>query len=166
MKNENVMSELNRLLRTERPDLLRYASYKLGNVDDAEDAIQDSYLNVYSKIKTNDASGIENMRCYFFRTLSNICNTRAAKQSKITAVSIDECDLPDESTDDFQEEYNRISLLLSQLPDEQAEVIRLRMYGGNSFAQIAGILSVPLPTVKSRFLYGLEKIRKGFKMNY
>lgn len=166
MKNENVMSELNRLLRAERPDLLRYASYKLGNVDDAEDAIQDSYLNVYSKIKTNDASGIENMRCYFFRTLSNICNTRAAKQSKITAVSIDECDLPDESTDDFQEEYNRISLLLSQLPDEQAEVIRLRIYGGNSFAQIAEILSVPLPTVKSRFLYGLEKIRKGFKNDF
>lgn len=166
MKNENVMSELTRLLRTERPDLLRYASYKLGNVDDAEDAIQDSYLNVYSKIKTNDASGIENMRCYFFRTLSNICNTRAAKQSKITAVPVDECDLPDESTDDFQEEYNRISMLFSQLPDEQAEVIRLRMYGGNSFSQIAEILSVPLPTVKSRFLYGLEKIRKGFKLDY
>lgn len=166
MKNENVMSELTRLLRTERPDLLRYASYKLGNVDDAEDAIQDSYLNVYSKIKTNDASGIENMRCYFFRTLSNICNTRAAKQSKITAVSIDECDLPDESTDDFQEEYKRISLLLNKIPEEQAEIIRLRIYGGNSFAQIAGILSVPLPTVKSRFLYGLEKIRKGFKNDF
>lgn len=166
MKNENVMSELNRLLRTERPDLLRYASYKLGNVDDAEDAIQDSYLNVYSKIKANGTSGIDNMRCYFFRTLSNICNTNVAKRSKITAVPVEDCDLPDESTDDFCEEYKRISLLLNQIPEEQAEVIRLRMYGGNSFTQIAEILSVPLPTVKSRFLYGLEKIRKGFKMDY
>lgn len=166
MKNENVMSELNRLLRTERPDLLRYASYKLGNVDDAEDAIQDSYLNVYSKIKTNGTPRIENMRCYFFRTLSNICNTNVAKRSKITAVSVDECDFSDESTDDFYEEYKRISLLLNKIPEEQAEIIRLRMYGGNSFAQIAEILSVPLPTVKSRFLYGLEKIRKGFKMDY
>jgi len=166
MKNENVISELTRLIRTERPDLLRYASYRLGNVDDAEDAIQDSFLNVHSKIKKDVTLKIENLRCYLFRTLSNICNTHIAQRSKITTIQVENCDLPEETTDDFQEEYKRISKLLSQLPDEQAEVIRLRMYGGNSFAQIAEILSVPLPTVKSRFLYGLEKIRKGFKMDF
>ena len=55
--------------------------------------------------------------------------------------------------------------LLDEIPEEQAEVIRLRIYGDNSFAEVADILSVPLPTVKSRFLYGLEKIRKAMKTN-
>lgn len=60
-------------------------------------------------------------------------------------------------------EYRRIARLLTEIPDEQAEVIRLRIYGDNSFAEVAEILSLPLPTVKSRFLYGLEKLRKGLK---
>ena len=60
-------------------------------------------------------------------------------------------------------EYRHIASLLTEIPDEQAEVIRLRIYGDNSFAEIAEILSIPLPTVKSRFLYGLEKLRKGLK---
>ena len=33
----------------------------------------------------------------------------------------------------------------------------------DSFAQVAEILALPLPTVKSRFLYGLEKLRRGMK---
>ena len=62
-------------------------------------------------------------------------------------------------------EYRRIARLLTEIPDEQVEVIRLRIYGDNSFAEVAEILSLPLPTVKSRFLYGQEKLRKGLKKN-
>ena len=70
--------------------------------------------------------------------------------------------IPDKQNED---DYQRIALLLKEIPDEQAEVIRLRIYGDNSFAQVAEILSLPLPTVKSRFLYGLEKLRRGMKQN-
>ena len=52
---------------------------------------------------------------------------------------------------------------MKEIPEEQAEVIRLRIYGSNSFADVAEILSIPLPTVKSRFLYGLDKIRRAMK---
>jgi RNA polymerase sigma-70 factor (ECF subfamily) len=73
-------------------------------------------------------------------------------------------DLADATADTSNDDnYKRIVQLLTEIPEEQAEVIRLRIYGDNSFAQIAEILSLPLPTVKSRFLYGLEKIRKGVK---
>lgn len=65
--------------------------------------------------------------------------------------------------DNREEEFKRISRLLDTLPEEQAEVIKLRIYGNNSFAEIAEILSVPLPTVKSRFLYGLTKLRRAMK---
>ena len=65
--------------------------------------------------------------------------------------------------DNREEEFRRVGCLLDTLPDEQAEVIKLRIYGNNSFAEIAEILSVPLPTVKSRFLYGLTKLRRVMK---
>jgi RNA polymerase sigma-70 factor (ECF subfamily) len=73
---------------------------------------------------------------------------------------LDRAELPTESN---EADYQRIAQLLAEIPEEQAEVIRLRIYGNNSFADVAEILSLPLPTVKSRFLYGLEKIRRAMK---
>ena len=72
-------------------------------------------------------------------------------------------DIADLPTENDESDYQRIAKLLVEIPEEQAEVIRLRIYGNNSFADVAEILSLPLPTVKSRFLYGLEKIRKAMK---
>ena len=66
--------------------------------------------------------------------------------------------------DDVDKSY--IAGYMAGKQEEQAEVIRLRIYGNNNFADVAEILSLPLPTVKSRFLYGLEKIRKAMKQTY
>jgi RNA polymerase sigma-70 factor (ECF subfamily) len=48
---------------------------------------------------------------------------------------------------------------LSQLPAEQSKVIDLAYFGGFSQSEIAGMLDVPLGTVKGRMRLGLEKIR-------
>jgi RNA polymerase sigma-70 factor (ECF subfamily) len=48
---------------------------------------------------------------------------------------------------------------ISQLPSEQSKVIELAYFGGFSQSEIAGMLSVPLGTVKGRMRLGLEKIR-------
>ena len=104
-------------------------------------------------------------KCYLFRVLSNLCTTRLKQSQKVHTVSIDgSMDVPDAGTEEFQkEEFRRIDRLMATLPEEQAEVIRLRVYGNNSFADIADILSTPLPTIKSRFLYGLTKLRRAIK---
>ena len=60
----------------------------------------------------------------------------------------------------FESEFNRITLLLAMIPEEQAEVIRLRTIGGLQFGDIAQMTGLPESTVKSRFKYGIEKVRK------
>jgi RNA polymerase sigma-70 factor, ECF subfamily len=45
------------------------------------------------------------------------------------------------------------------LPGEQSKVIELAYFGGFSHSEIAGMLGVPLGTVKGRMRLGLEKIR-------
>ena len=76
---------------------------------------------------------------------------------------MDEFDTPEVTSDVCDEEYQRVIGILKDIPEEQAEVIRLRMYGNRSFAEISKILQIPLPTVKSRFLYGLDKLRRRMK---
>jgi len=48
---------------------------------------------------------------------------------------------------------------LSQLPGDQSKVIELAYFGGFSQSEIAGMLNVPLGTVKGRMRLGLEKVR-------
>ena len=48
---------------------------------------------------------------------------------------------------------------LEQLPGEQSKVIELAYFGGFSHSEIAGMLGVPMGTVKGRMRLGLEKIR-------
>lgn len=162
-KDKTSLALLARLMETERPRLLCYAYYRLGNEADAEDAVQDVFLRLSQAL--TGRGEIDNWKCYVFRTLSNLCSSRVAHDCRIPTIPIDgrlNVAATGES-DNREEEFRRVGRLLDTLPEEQAEVIKLRVYGNNSFAEIAEILSVPLPTVKSRFLYGLTKLRRAMK---
>ena len=157
-------NELAELMQTERSSLINYASYRLGNVDEAKDALQDVFLKIYTKLSDDTGSEVKNWRNYIFRSLSNLCASRLAEGGRRRLIPLDEnIDIADHSTEIDEEDIKRITQLLKEIPEEQAEVIRLRIYGSNSFADVAEILSIPLPTVKSRFLYGLDKIRRAMK---
>ena len=145
--------------------MLQYACYRLGNIDDAEDAVQDVFVKLHQK-QSEDAAEIKNLSAYLYRTLANICVSRLREAARRPTVPIDTQPEPIAvEAEDFEQEYRRISRLLAKIPEEQAEVIRLRYYGDKSFPEIAEILDIPLSTAKSRFQYGIEKIRIGMIKN-
>ena len=57
------------------------------------------------------------------------------------------------------EELQIVSSALAQLPEEQREVIVLRLYGQLRFRVIAGSLGVSVNTVKGRYRYGIRRLR-------
>ena len=163
-ENEVTEEELAKVFKAERPHLLRYACYRLGDADDAKDALQDVFLKISAKLSGEKNVEVRDWRNYIFRALSNLCSSRLTVSGKLRTIPLDaRLDIADHPTESNEADYQRIAKLLMEIPEEQAEVIRLRIYGNNSFADIAEILSIPLPTVKSRFLYGLEKIRRVMK---
>ena len=163
-ENNITMNELAEYLRQEQPHLMRYACYRLGDADNAKDALQDAYLKLFDKLSDGMGKEVKDWRSYVFRTLSNVCTSWLSRSSRLKTIPMDDrLDLADIPSENNEADYQRIAQLLAEIPEEQAEVIRLRIYGNNSFADVAEILALPLPTVKSRFLYGLEKIRKAMK---
>ena len=58
------------------------------------------------------------------------------------------------------EGLRRAESLLSRLPKEQAEAIRLRVFDGLRLGEIAEVLGCPMNTVCSRLRYGFQKLRK------
>lgn len=159
----SILSELVRVIGMERDALLTYACYRLGNRSDAEDVLHDCYLRLHERFTDGQEGAKLNIRNYVFRSLSNLCTDRLADRTRHLTVDLGQQDVEETDTDNRESEYCRITSVLDRIPEEQAEVIRLRMYGNRSFAEISNILQVPLSTVKSRFLYGIEKIRKAMK---
>ncbi len=101
---------------------------------------------------------------YLYRSLSNFCTDRLRRRQVRAFVPIEQVShICEEQVENFEREFRLISTLLAGIPEEQAEVIRLRIHGNNSFSDIAAILDIPVTTAKSRFQYGIEKIRKGIK---
>ena len=164
-KENNITTDgLAEHLRQAHPHLMRYACYRLGDADNAKDALQDAYLKLFGKLSDGTGKEVKDWRSYIFRTLSNVCTSWLSRSSRLKTIPMDaRLDLADIPSENNEADYQRIVQLLAEIPEEQAEVIRLRIYGNNSFADVAEILALPLPTVKSRFLYGLEKIRKAMK---
>lgn len=162
-KLNHKSKETEQMMEAERNGLLQYACYRLGNIEDAEDAVQDVFVKMQQRL-TEKREDIKNLTAYLYRTLANLCISRQREAKRTLIIPIDGLPDPIEpETEDFEQEFRRINQLLSEIPDEQAEVIRLRFFGEKSFQEIADILSIPLTTAKSRFAYGLEKIKRGMR---
>jgi RNA polymerase sigma-70 factor, ECF subfamily len=56
-------------------------------------------------------------------------------------------------------EQQQVRRCLSALTDLQKEAVTLAYYGGYTYRQVADLLSVPLPTVKTRMRDGLVRLR-------
>jgi RNA polymerase sigma-70 factor (ECF subfamily) len=59
------------------------------------------------------------------------------------------------------EDVERVRAALALLPPEQRQVVRMRMYEGKKFAEIAEELKWPLGTVLTRMHAALKKLKKS-----
>jgi RNA polymerase sigma-70 factor (ECF subfamily) len=69
---------------------------------------------------------------------------------------------PDETVSAAQRQA-RVQTVLAELPSEQREVVVLAFIDGLSHADIAGRLSLPLGTVKSRMRLAYQKVRTALE---
>ena len=139
----------------------------LGERGAAEDCIQEAFISIWrSGGKFDAARG--SVRSWTLSIVRNraidVLRSKAGKAPKMTFDDDEIIDSrpADELTDEEamrNETATEVRGALSQLPGEQSKVIQLAYFGGFSQSEIAGMLNVPLGTVKGRMRLGLEKIR-------
>lgn len=160
-KTTHLMFEI---LEAEKEKLFQYASYRLHNIRDVEDVLQNLYVKILEN--PNHFSDIANKRAYLYRIICNECTDVMRTKASVEPLNNDNMssfDIGDLQPENFEEEFAMINRLLSILPVEQSEVIRLRHHSNLSFQEIADIMDVPLPTAKARYRYGIDKIRNSLK---
>lgn len=137
-------------------DLYRFARFRLGSIADAEDAVQDLFVRLATS--TSDLGSVASPRSFLIRSLRNLCIDRLKRRTLSLTSLTEKMDVVQEN--EAENEVERIKLFMRQLPEEQAEVISMRTAHNLSFAEIAEILDIPTTTAKSRFAYGIDKLRK------
>ena len=151
------------------------AYYLLGQADEAEDAVEETFWQAWREAGKYDAS-----RGAVSTWLSTIGRSRALDRQRArrrrneeplesgTSTSAEDstarADAPALAADpqreaEQSERARDIATALATLPAEQREVIELAYFGGLSQSEIAARTSLPLGTVKTRARLALEKLR-------
>jgi RNA polymerase sigma-70 factor, ECF subfamily len=140
----------------------------LGEQGAAEDLVQEAFLAVwngasrYSSPKGSVRTWI--LSIVHHRAVDRLRQGVAAKrrQEALEHVAAIEPDAPDAADVALAEvAAQEVQAALTNVPDDQLQVIRLAYYGGYTHHEIAALLSLPLGTVKSRMRLGLERVRRN-----
>lgn len=159
MLTANFIHDLTDYMEKRKQSLFRYVCYRIGNPADAEDLLQDVYLQI-----AGSKSGVENIAAYVHRALSNACSTYINRRKECeTRIDDEEALALSDEPSDFEEEYRRIDSLLSSLPPELSEVIRLKIHAQMTFDEVAQAASITVSTAKRRYYNGLEALRQKLK---
>ena len=155
---ETKLKLLERIVDRRQDSLYRFAYIRTGSQADAEDIVQDVLLRLFHSDCNLDR--IDDVERYLWRAIANRCCDYHRHRRNATLPTERAAALADDSGDqELREEYERIAGLLATLPEEQAEVIRLKTSDSLTFARIAEITGTTEATVKSRFRYGIGKLR-------
>lgn len=140
-------------------ELVQFAAYLMGNRIDAEDVVQDTYVQAFRQ--RAEKRHVTEVRAYLFRMVRNRCVDLLRTRKRVVdivdkVVARDDCFASVEA----RSQEDRMRGLLARVPGEEAEVIQYRVWAGLTFAEIAQTLGIGVPTAKSRFRYGIDKLRR------
>lgn len=161
--NNSINNQLNDWILHYQDELFRYAYFRTGSMCDAQDVVQNAFINLYHMLCAG--TPIDNIKAYLYKTVSNMSiNLLQTRRNFAAITEIKDNEQEESSEFMLNEKLKTIDLLLKQLPDNQAEVIRFKIMEEMKFHEIAELLNEPLTTVKSRFKYGLDKLREIVKI--
>jgi len=154
-------------------DKIFHLAYRmLGNKQEAEDAVQDTFLRVYNNLDRYDEN--QKFSTWIFRIGTNLCIDRLRKRKPTYSL---DAEMPDSEGNDFyamlasKDELPEDQIVLSEtqqvirraiqtLPEKYKSVVILRYLHDMSLQEIGDVLGMPVTTVKTRVHRGREYLRK------
>jgi RNA polymerase sigma-70 factor, ECF subfamily len=147
----------------------------LGDASDAQDALQEVFVQIWSRASTYDpekssvfswavlltrSRAIDRLRARDRRLRVVVESTAENKVAEATDASTVESAA---DTANKRDEAAHVRSLLNNLPEDQRQAIELAFFGHRTHHEIAAQLGQPLGTVKARIRRGLLKLREQFR---
>lgn len=163
-----------RIVQRHEKSLQRAAHSRLGDAEAAEETVQETFFCAYKSLHSYKSSF--SFRTWLWTILLNQCRRFVKKRSRRPFVHswTDQTDGSAPSfgcADDLEssevdppgrlmakERQQQLESLLSQLPETQADALRLRFFGELKFQEIAAVMNCSLSSAKNRVRWGLQKM--------
>jgi RNA polymerase sigma-70 factor (ECF subfamily) len=138
----------------------------LGDNAEAEDALQDVFLQIWRRAPNYDSTQSSVFSWAMLITRGRVIDRLRARSRRLRVVSgstddasrvVNASDV--ENAADFTEK-TRVRSLLQKLPPDQRQAIELAFFQDLTHHEIAAQLSQPLGTIKARIRRGLLKLRE------
>lgn len=154
-------------------------SYILTLVKDkqlADDVFQDTFVKVIQTVKSKAYKDDGRFVQFAMRIAHNLVIDHFRKENRIPTVEsssedynyIDNVPITDHSVEQgmiIDQVHSDLHRMITFLPDEQREVLRMRIFDDMSFKDIADITNVSINTALGRMRYALINLRKMMVAN-
>jgi RNA polymerase sigma-70 factor (ECF subfamily) len=152
-----------RIYSRHETDLLTLARSLLGRTDQAEDVLQDVFVRLIESIDTFELTG--SLKGYLVTCVANRARDYLRKDRRRTGEPIEAAQAVESRGHGplqeaiAEEQWQRLTAALAELPYEQREAVLLHLQAGLKFREIARVQSVTPKTAWSRYRYGLDRLR-------
>lgn len=140
----------------------------------ADDIFQDTFLKIIRTIKAGAYHEEGKFIQFAMRIAHNLVIDYFRKVKRLPMVDptkddydmLDNAKISDPSVEQkivTEQIYNDLRLMIECLPDEQREVLQMRIYSDMSFKEIADVTNVSINTALGRMRYAIINLRKMAK---
>jgi RNA polymerase sigma-70 factor (ECF subfamily) len=163
------------LIKRHQSKIFGFIYSKLSDRDLADDIFQDTFVKVIKTLKSNSYNEEGKFLPWVMRIASNLIIDHFRRNKKMPMLRETEefsifCILKDSSpniekqmiTSQVEEDLRKI---IKELPEDQREVLIMRMYQDLSFKEISDLTGVSINTALGRMRYALMNIRKVIDKN-
>lgn len=139
----------------------------LGQPENAQDAVMDIYEHVNRKLPHHE---VENFPAWLYMVSKNHCLQLLRKKSIPLTVSLDDPNMQNgqdwhQEDDGFDFELaadaeDQLQSCITELPSNQKACITMFYFEKKSYAEISGLLEVPIDNVRSNIQNGRRNLKK------
>ena len=145
--------------------IFRYCLHQLGSREEAEDAVQSTFLNAFRGIKRGIVPELES--AWLFKIAENVCLSRRRSAWRRNRVeSPTDFDVVEELTpapSRLADELVGLQDVLEQMPESQRRAILLREWQGLSYREIAVELELSQTAVETLIFRARRSLAKGLE---
>lgn len=145
-----------------RSAVYSYALSILKNRTDAEDVLQDTYLQLWQSAGSYRPQG--KPLAWMFTIARNLAFNRLREQKRLAPAALEDwSELFAGEAPDICENRLTLTLLMETLSDEERQMVVLHAVAGLRHREIAALLKRSLPAVLSRYSRAMKKLRSAWE---
>jgi RNA polymerase sigma factor (sigma-70 family) len=145
-----------------RPRLLAFCRNMMRSSEDAEDVLQEVFVNAYRAIRADDRPIAA--KAWLYRIARNRCLNELRRNTAAGVESMDVFETNDPTaieTVERREQIKEIVVDVKRLPEQQRAALLLREMEGLPYQQIADVLDTTVPSVKSLLVRARMGLAEG-----